>query len=154
MAQNTPIPPGLRRWIADSLPHWDTDTAEDVSWDRGDSRVWRVPTAESEVFVKLSPSAKDHEREVAGYAYAARVLAPHEAPRLLAADPGLQAIMTSLQPGHVVRGLSLGREEERRVHERAGDLLRRWHTSSAPASKRDRDLIRASMADQASEAAA
>lgn len=154
MTQNTPIPPDLRRWITENLPDGDTDTAADVSWDRGDSRVWRVPTAETEVFVKLSPSPNDYEREVAGYAYAARVLAPHEAPRLLAADPGLQAIMTSLQPGRVVRGLTLGREEELQVHERAGNLLRRWHDSSTPASKQDRDLIRASMVDQASEAAA
>ncbi|MEU8759860.1 aminoglycoside phosphotransferase family protein [Streptomyces sp. NPDC048659] len=154
MTQHTPIPPDLRRWIAENLPDRATDTAEDVSWDRRDSRVWRVPTAESEAFVKLSPSPEDYEREVAGYAYAARVLAPQEAPRLLAAHPGLRAIMTSLQPGSVVRGLSLSREEELRVHERAGNLLRRWHDASAPASQRDRDSTRASMDGRASEAAA
>ncbi|MFE7624156.1 aminoglycoside phosphotransferase family protein [Streptomyces sp. NPDC057509] len=154
MTRNTLIPPDLRRWITASLPDGNPDKAEDVSWDRGDSRVWRVPTAGTEVFVKLSPSPKDYEREVAGYAYAARVLAPQEAPRLLAADPGLQAIMTSLQPGSVVRGLPLGRKEELRVHERAGNLLRRWHNASAPASKQDRDTIRETMAGQASEAAA
>ncbi|MFE5797150.1 aminoglycoside phosphotransferase family protein [Streptomyces sp. NPDC056503] len=154
MPQNAPLPPDLRRWITENLPGSDTHTAEDVSWDRGDSRVWRVPAGETKVFVKLSPSLKDYEREVAGYAYAARVLAPHEAPRLLAADPSLQAIMTSLLPGRVVRGLPLNSNEELQVHERAGNLLRRWHDASPTASKQDHDTIHASMASQASEAAA
>ncbi|WP_374225090.1 aminoglycoside phosphotransferase family protein [Streptomyces sp. ISL-98] len=106
-----------------------------------------------DVFVKLSPSAKDYEREIAGYAYAARVLAPHEAPRLLASDPGLQAIMSTPLPGRVVRGLPLDEQEERRVHEYAGNLLRRWHDHSGPPSGQDRADVRAFMEDQAEEAA-
>ncbi|MFG2645935.1 aminoglycoside phosphotransferase family protein [Streptomyces sp. NPDC048370] len=153
MTQSASIPSDLWQWITENLPDANADKAVDVSWDRGDSRVWRVPAGEDDTFVKLSPSAKDYEREVVGYAYAARVLAPHEAPRLLAADPGLQAIMTSSQPGRVVRDLPLDREEEQYVHERAGNLLRRWHDASAPASEQDRDIIRTSMADQADEAA-
>jgi len=113
-----------------------------------------VATGKDVAFVKLSPSAQDYEREVRGYAYAARSLGPHEVPRLIASDPGLQAIITTPQPGSVVRGLALEAEEERRVHELAGQLLRRWHDQSDPASDQDLEDIRASMADQAEEAAA
>lgn len=47
-----------------------------------------------EVYVKLGPTEKDYAREVRAYEHAAR-FAPHEVPRLLAADPDLRAIMTS-----------------------------------------------------------
>jgi hypothetical protein len=136
MAQNTPIPSDLRRWVTDHLPGM-VGEPDDVSWPRGNSRVWRVATGTDVAFVKLSPSTQDYDREVRGYAYAACALAPHEAPRLLASDPDLQAIITSPQPGHVVRGLSLEAEEERRVYELAGRLLRRWHDHSDPASDQD-----------------
>lgn len=152
MTQNTPIPSDLLRWVADHLPG--VETVTDVSWPRGTSRVWRVAAGADEAFVKLSPSTKDYECEVAGYAYAARALTPREAPRLLAADTGLQAIMTSPLPGRVVRGMPLEADEERRVHELAGRLLRRWHDHSDPASEQDRAAIRASMTDKADEAAA
>ncbi|WP_331764952.1 aminoglycoside phosphotransferase family protein (plasmid) [Streptomyces sp. NBC_01136] len=152
MAQNTPIPSDLRRWVTSRLPG--ADHVTDVSWPRGSSRVWRVAAGADVAFVKLSPSTTDYEREIHGYAYAARALAPHEAPRLLASDPDLQAIITSPQPGDVVRDLPLEAEEERRVHELAGHLLRRWHDHSDPASGQNLEDIRASMADQAQEAAA
>ncbi|MEV7683430.1 aminoglycoside phosphotransferase family protein [Streptomyces sp. NPDC088341] len=153
MSQSKPIPPDLLRWATDQLPGLDQVT--DVSWPRADSRVWRVTAGAEVAFVKLSPSTGDYEREIRGYAYAARVLAPHEAPRLLAADPGLQTIMTSPQPGRVVRNLPLQPEEERHVHELAGRLLRRWHDHSDPASESGQDsgTIRSSLADQAEEAA-
>ncbi|TFI27161.1 aminoglycoside phosphotransferase family protein [Streptomyces sp. 4R-3d] len=152
MSQNAPIPPDLLRWAADHLSG--VDQVTDVSWPRGDSRVWRVSAGAEVAFVKISPSTRDYEREICGYAYAARVLALHETPRLLAADPGLQAIMTSPLPGRVVRHLPLQPEEERHVHELAGRLLRRWHDHSGPASERDREAIRTSMADHATEVAA
>jgi hypothetical protein len=106
------------------------------------------------VFVKVSPSTRDYEREVRGYVYAARALAAHEAPRLLASDPDLQVLMTSRQPGNVVRGLPLDVVEEQRVYELAGHLLWRWHDHSDAASDQVREDIRASMANQAEEAAA
>ncbi|KIF75594.1 aminoglycoside phosphotransferase [Streptomyces sp. 150FB] len=151
MSQKAPIPAELLRWAAEHLP--DLDQVTDVSWPRDDSRVWRVAAGADVVFLKLAPSTKDYEREILGYAYAARVLAPHEAPRLLASDPGLQAIMTSALPGRIVRDLPLRPEEERRVHELAGRLLRRWHDHSDPASGQDSEIIRAAFADQAQEAA-
>ncbi|MFE0063365.1 aminoglycoside phosphotransferase family protein [Streptomyces sp. NPDC059003] len=154
MPQDAPIPSDLQRWVSDHLPGADLGGAEDVSWSRGDSRVWRVPAGGAAAFVKISPSAKDYRREVTGYTYAARVLAPYEAPRLLAADPGLQAIMSSPLPGRVVRGLPLAPAVERHVHELAGRVLRRWHDHSAPAPPQDLEAVRASIRGQADEAAA
>ncbi|MFD9562203.1 aminoglycoside phosphotransferase family protein [Streptomyces sp. NPDC059994] len=127
-----------------------------MSWPRGNSRVWRLSTAATTAaYVKISPSIADYDREIAGYAYAARALAPHEAPRLLAADPGLQAIMSSPLPGQVVRGLPLAPVAlEQHVHELAGRVLRRWHDHSGAASAHDLQAFRRSMTDQADEAAA
>lgn len=146
-----PFPPDLREWVATNLPGLDEVT--DVSWPRGSSQVWRVVAGPTAAFVKLSPTALDFDREVVGYAYAARILADHEAPRLLAADPGLRAIMSSPLPGKVVRGLPLEREVELPVHEDGGRLLRRWHDQSDPASEEDREAMRAAMREQAREAA-
>lgn len=152
MTQNNPMPSDLRRWVDSNLPGVEQIT--DVSWPRSNSRVWRVAASAKAAFVKLSPSATDYEREILGYAYAARALAANEAPRLLAADPGLTAIMSSPLPGQVVRGLNLEVQEERRAHELAGRLLRRWHDHSEPGTEQDRQAVRASMAEQAQEAAA
>ncbi|MFL4909452.1 aminoglycoside phosphotransferase family protein [Streptomyces sp. MMS24-I2-30] len=152
MTQNTPIPSDLRRWVSSHLPG--AEQVTDVSWPRGSSRVWRVAVGADAVFVKVSPSTRDYEREVRGYAYAARALAAHEAPRLLASDPDLHVLMTSRQPGNVVRGLPLDVGEERHVYELAGHLLRRWHDHSDAASDQVREDISASMANQAEEAAA
>ncbi|MBT2507004.1 aminoglycoside phosphotransferase family protein [Streptomyces sp. ISL-98] len=152
MTESKPFPPDLRVWVADNLPG--VDEVTDVSWPRGSSRVWRVAAGPTAAFVKLSPTEIDYDREVLGYAYAARTLADHEAPRLLAADPGLKAIMSSPLPGKVVRGLPLEKEVELRVHEDAGRLLRRWHDQSDPGSEQDRQDLRAAMREQAQEAAA
>lgn len=152
MTPDAPIPSDLRRWISSHLPG--NATVTDVSWARDDSRVWHVAAGIDEAFVKLSPTPEDYTREVRGYAYAQHALAAHEAPRLLAADPGLQAIMTSPLPGRVVRGLALQEQEERQVHELAGRLLYRWHSHSQPTPEPDRKHILASLTDQAEEAAA
>ncbi|MGQ0777706.1 MAG: aminoglycoside phosphotransferase family protein [Pseudonocardiales bacterium] len=146
-----PFPPDLREWVASNLPGLDEVT--DVSWPRSSSQVWRVAAGSTAAFVKLSPTALDFDREVVGYAYAAWILADHEAPRLLAADPGLRVIMSSPLPGKVVRALPLEVEVELRVHEDAGRLLRRWHDQSDPASEQDREAVRAAMRELACEVA-
>lgn len=104
-----------------------------------------------EVYLKLSPTPEDYARAVHAYEHAAR-FAPHEVTRLLATDPGLRAIMTSPLSGLIVRGLCLTAEVESRVHELAGRLLRRWHDLPEPASGRAREVIMASVAEQAAEA--
>lgn len=152
MTLHTPLPADLRQWVTHCLPGLATVT--DVSWPRDGSRVWRVASGTDEAYVKLSPTPEDYAREVHAYEHAASSLAAHEAPRLLAADPGLRAIMTSPLPGLVVRGLSLTAEVESRVHQLAGRLLRRWHDHPEPASGQVRDALMASVAEQAAEAAA
>ncbi|MBV9139485.1 MAG: aminoglycoside phosphotransferase family protein [Pseudonocardiales bacterium] len=145
------MPADLRHWVTHQLPG--LATVVDVSWPRGCSRVWRAASGTDEVYVKRSPTPENYAREVHAYEHAAR-FAPHEIPRLLATDPGLRAIMTSPLPGLIVRGLCLTAEGESRVHELAGRLLRRWHDLPEPPSARARKVIRASVTEQADEAAA
>nr|BEK71416.1 aminoglycoside phosphotransferase family protein [Kitasatospora purpeofusca] len=148
-----PFPPELRDWVAAHLPG--PAAVKDRSWPRSTSRVWHV-TAEDGTggaYVKISPSAGEFEREVAGYAYAAAHLDDTQAPRLLAADPDLLAILSTPLPGHVVRGLTLPADTELRLYEDAGGLLRRWHDASAPATDADRAAVRADLEEQAQEAA-
>jgi aminoglycoside phosphotransferase (APT) family kinase protein len=151
MNQHTPLPDDLRQWITSHLPA--ADEVTDVSWPRGNSMVWRVAAGTDAVFVKVSPTTGDFEREVRGYAHAARALSPTEAPRLLAADLDLLALMSSPLPGRVVRGPSLGADDEWSAHEQAGRLLRRWHDHSEPAVDEERGAVRTAIAQQADEAA-
>ncbi|GAA1963193.1 aminoglycoside phosphotransferase family protein [Kitasatospora viridis] len=151
MAQNTPVPADLWRWVTANLPG--VDQVVDVSWPKAQSQVWRVSAGDRAAYVKISPSTLHHQREIAGYRHAERALDPDGAPRLLAADPGLRAVMSSPQPGRVVRDLPLAPQDEQRVYELAGRALRRWHDASAPATDQDREAIAASMAQQADEAA-
>ncbi|MEV7087991.1 aminoglycoside phosphotransferase family protein [Streptomyces sp. NPDC093085] len=147
-----PFPSDLREWVTTNLNGLDGVT--DVSWPRGNSRVWRVTAGPNAAFVKLSPSELDFDREIVGYAYAAQVLDDREAPRLLAAHPGLRAIMSSPLPGKVVRELPLDKGAESRVYEDAGRLLRRWHDHSGLPSEDDRQAVGTAMREQADEAAA
>ncbi|MFI9630049.1 aminoglycoside phosphotransferase family protein [Streptomyces sp. NPDC052042] len=146
-----PFPPELRAWAAEYLSG--LDTIEDRSWPRSSSRVWRVAAGPRSAFVKLSPSRLDYDREAAGYAYTGRLLAEHEAPRLLAADAHLRALLSSPLPGQVVRDLPLDLDVELRLHENAGRLLRLWHDASDSGSAADRAAVRAAMQEQAQEAA-
>lgn len=99
------------------------------------------------------PTFVAYTHEVHAYEHARRALAAGEAPSLLASDPSLRAILTSPLPGRVVRGLPLETQDERRVHELAGSLLRRWHNSTDPPSDQVRETVRTSVAEQAHEAA-
>ncbi|MER5887792.1 aminoglycoside phosphotransferase family protein [Streptomyces sp. NPDC001941] len=146
-----PFPPVLRDWVAQHLPG--LDSGEDRSWPRATSRVWRVSAGSRSAFVKISPSTGDFEREVAAYAFTAAHLHPSQAPRMLACDPQLRAILSSALPGRVVRDLPLQTATELRLHEDAGRLLRRWHDASAPATSADRAAVQADMDDQEREAA-
>ncbi|MFB8243381.1 aminoglycoside phosphotransferase family protein [Kitasatospora purpeofusca] len=151
MTTAKPFPPELRDWAAGHLPG--LDTSEDRSWPRSTSLVWRVGAGERDAYVKISPSTLDFEREVAGYAFAEAHLDPWQAPRLLAADPHLRAILSSALPGRVVRDLPLRAATELRLYEDAGRLLRRWHDASTPATDADRATVRSDTKDKAQEAA-
>ncbi|MFB7368254.1 aminoglycoside phosphotransferase family protein [Streptomyces sp. NPDC056222] len=155
MTLDAPMPADLQQWVAHRLPgHANVMDVLDVSWPRGDSKVWRVTCDRAAVYVKLSPTPEDFAREVRGYRHAARCLATGEAPRLLASDLGLRAIMTSPLSGHVVRGFPLTADAETRVHELAGRLLRRWHDHPVPATRGVRDDVMTSVAQKADEATA
>lgn len=151
MTTAKPFPPELRDWVAGHLAG--LDAHEDRSWPRRTSLVWRVSAADQDAYVKISPSDLDFEREIAGYAYAAAHLSQTEAPRLLACDPALRALLSSPLPGRVVRDLPLETSTELRLYKDAGQLLRRWHDASAPGTDADRAAVHADMEDQAREAA-
>lgn len=151
MTPDASLPDGLRRWVAVHLPVLSTVT--DFSWPRGDSRIWRVDTGAQDAFVKLYSSQEKFTQEVNGCEHAARALATGEAPRLLASQPALPAVTFTALPGHTVRGMSLGAEQERRVHHRASRLLARWHDHPEPLPAPVRARIMASVTAQAAEAA-
>ncbi|MFI5757643.1 aminoglycoside phosphotransferase family protein [Streptomyces sp. NPDC051569] len=95
----------------------------------------------------------DFDREVYAYQHVAVALAEHETPRLLAADTGLLAILTTALPGRVVRDLPLETEDEQRVHRLAGGILGRWQAWTGLVAEQTRENILASVAAQAAEAA-
>jgi hypothetical protein len=69
-------------------------TVADRSWPRDGSRVWELASASGECFyLKQHQSQRFHEREVTAYRLWAPALGTGRAPRLLAADPGLRAVL-------------------------------------------------------------
>ncbi|MEU6291745.1 phosphotransferase [Streptomyces sp. NPDC046988] len=151
MTPAKPFPPELSDWVAGHLPGLDAN--EDRSWPRSTSLVWRVSAAGRNAYVKISPSDLEFEREVAGYSFTAAHLSETQAPRLLACDPGLRAILSTPLPGRVVRDLPLEAGIELRLYEAAGRLLRHWHDASEPGTAADRAAVRSDMEDKAREAA-
>jgi aminoglycoside phosphotransferase (APT) family kinase protein len=149
MRDTAALPADLRHWVARHLPG--VTTAIDTSWDRDTSQVWHLD-GDTAAYIKLSPSPDSYVRETNAYRHAA-ALGPDHAPRMLAADPILRAILTTALAGSVVRDLPLAPTTEARVHELAGRLLRRWHSHPEPASPHARQALMASMTDQATEAA-
>ncbi|TDD59354.1 aminoglycoside phosphotransferase family protein [Actinomadura darangshiensis] len=149
MRDTAALPPDLRRWVALHLPG--VITAIDASWERDNSQVWRLG-GDTAAYVKLSPSSASYARETHAYRHAT-ALGPDQAPRMLAADPTLRAILTTALAGSIVRDQPFSPTAEARVHELAGRLLRRWHNHPEPASPRARQTLMGSMTDQATEAA-
>jgi len=52
------------------------------------------------------------------------------APRLLAADPDLRAVLITALPGQIARGAHIPEADEPEIHRQAGMLLRRLHSAS------------------------
>ncbi|MGW6833755.1 phosphotransferase [Streptomyces sp. NPDC054949] len=104
----------------------------DSSWARENSRVWRVRGAEGGAwYVKVHQNDRFHGREV----NALRTWAPGlgaAAPRLLAADAALRAVVVSTVPGRPLHGVSFPPEQECELFHRIGALARRIHESSPP----------------------
>lgn len=155
MAQNDNaalVPADVRDWVSSQLG--DVIDALDTSWPRENSQVWCVTSRTGTAYVKISSSASNFEQEIAGYSYAERALAETERPRLLSTDDGLKALLSSPQPGGVMRGLPLEPADELNAHAEAGRLLRRWHDHSGAAPVEDRGVARERVTELADEARA
>ncbi|MFI6113249.1 phosphotransferase [Kitasatospora sp. NPDC051164] len=104
----------------------------DTSWAREESRVWRVHGVQGGTwYVKVHQSERFHHREVRGLRTWARELGA-AAPRLVAADETLRAVVLTALPGRPLHGAVLAPERERAVFQRIGALARRIHQSSPP----------------------
>jgi Ser/Thr protein kinase RdoA (MazF antagonist) len=103
-------------------------TIADRSWPRDGSRVWELASADGERFyLKQHQSQRFHEREVTAYRLWTPALGNGRAPRLLAADPGLRAVLLTALPGQIGRGPHIPEADEPEIHRQAGMLLRRLH---------------------------
>ncbi|MGA5442369.1 NUDIX domain-containing protein [Streptomyces griseoincarnatus] len=104
----------------------------DTSWAREESRVWRVHGVQGGTwYAKVHQNERFHGREVRGL----RTWAPElgaAAPRLVAADEALRAVVLTAVPGRPLHGTVLAPGRERAVFQRIGALARRIHQSSPP----------------------
>ncbi|MFE9424244.1 phosphotransferase [Kitasatospora sp. NPDC006697] len=101
----------------------------DTSWAREGSRVWRARGAEGgQWFVKIHQSDRFHGREVEAYRSWMPALGA-AAPRLVAADPGLRAIVITAVPGQSLHGAVHPPEEQQRIFHRIGELAAAIHRS-------------------------
>lgn len=106
-------------------------TITDRSWPRDGSRVWELASANGERFyLKQHQSQRFHEREVTAYRLWAPALGIGRAPRLLAADPRLRAVLITALPGQIARDPRIPEADEPEIHRQAGMLLRRLHDAS------------------------
>ncbi|MFE2849765.1 phosphotransferase [Streptomyces lavendulae] len=104
----------------------------DASWAREGSRVWRADGAEGGVwFVKVHQNDRFHQREVTAYRSWVPALGG-AAPRLVAADAALRAVVTTAVPGRSPRGSVRPPDEERRLFHHIGRIAAAVHRS-APA---------------------
>jgi len=103
----------------------------DRSWPRDGSRVWELTSASGERFyLKQHQSPRFHEREVTAYRLWTPALGTGRAPRLLAADPDLRAVLITALPGQIARRADIPEADEPEIHRQAGILLRRLHSAS------------------------
>lgn len=104
----------------------------DVSWAREESRVWRAAGAEGgEWYVKLHQNDRFHRREVD----ALRSWVPGlgaAAPRLVAADLTLRAVVLTAVGGQTLHGVRHPPEQQRLIFHRIGQLAAAIHHSAPP----------------------
>ncbi|MFH9742669.1 phosphotransferase [Streptomyces roseolus] len=107
-------------------------TWTDSSWAREESRVWRARAAEGGTwYVKIHQNDRFHQREVA----ALRSWVPGlgaAAPRLVAADPGLRAVVLTAVGGQSPHGATYPPEQQRRIFHRIGQLAAAIHHGAPP----------------------
>ncbi|MFI1312402.1 phosphotransferase [Streptomyces albidoflavus] len=104
----------------------------DTSWAREESRVWRVHGVQGGTwYVKVHQNERFHRREVQALRTWARQLGA-AAPRLVAADETLRAVVLTAAPGRPLHGAVLAPGRERQIFQRIGSLARRIHQASPP----------------------
>ncbi|TWV34742.1 phosphotransferase [Streptomyces misionensis] len=104
----------------------------DVSWGREESRVWRARGAEcGEWYVKIHQNNRFHQREVAALRGWVPFLGP-AAPRLVAADAQLRAVVLTAVGGRSLHGATYPPEQQRHIFHRIGQLAAAIHTSAPP----------------------
>jgi tRNA A-37 threonylcarbamoyl transferase component Bud32 len=104
----------------------------DESWVREESRVWRASGAEGGTwYVKAHQNDRFHQREVSALRSWVPGLGP-AAPRLVAADPQLRAVVLTAVGGRSLHGATYAPEQQRRIFHRIGQLAAAIHTSAPP----------------------
>ncbi|MFE0087721.1 phosphotransferase [Streptomyces sp. NPDC058991] len=103
-----------------------------VSWAREESRVWRARGAEGGTwYIKIHQNDRFHQREVTSL----RGWVPHlgaAAPRLVAADAELRAVVLTAVGGRSLHGAVHPPEQQRRIFHRIGQLAAAIHSSAPP----------------------
>ncbi|MFJ8743216.1 phosphotransferase [Embleya sp. NPDC127516] len=130
-----PVPPTAVREFTERavgrIAEW-----SDASWARADSRVWRAHGAAGGLwFVKIHQNERFHDRETSAY----RSWVPRlggAAPRLMAADADLRAVVVTAVPGRSLHGAVHPPDVERRIFRGIGALAASIHRS-APARRAD-----------------
>ncbi|MFK0119291.1 phosphotransferase [Streptomyces sp. NPDC090994] len=104
----------------------------DASWAREESRVWRaVGTEGGEWYVKIHQNDRFHRREVDAFRSWVPVLGA-AAPRLVAADPTLRAVVLTAVGGRTLHGAVHSPEQQRLIFHRIGQLAAAIHHSAPP----------------------
>ncbi|MFD1661740.1 phosphotransferase [Streptomyces caeni] len=104
----------------------------DDSWARENSRVWQATGRSGGTwYVKIHQSDRFHGREVTAYRSWTHALGWH-APRLVAADASLRAVVVTALPGRSLHGAVLDQAAEVRVHRGLGELAAAFHHSAPP----------------------
>ncbi|WP_330334638.1 phosphotransferase [Streptomyces sp. NBC_00536] len=122
--------PAVREFTERAIGRVSTWT--NVSWAREGSRVWQAHGVEDGTwFVKIHQNDRFHQREVRGLRTWARKLGA-AAPRLVAADETLRAVVLTAVPGRPLHGAVLAPGRERAVFYQIGVLARGIHQASPP----------------------
>ncbi|KOG47227.1 NUDIX hydrolase [Streptomyces virginiae] len=104
--------------------------AADTSCARSGSRVWRLTGSGGGIwYLKQHRGPVFHDREVAAYRAWVPVLG-RGAPRLVAADPAVRAVVVTAVAGRSPRGMFLDAAAEVRLHRELGRLARALHRSA------------------------
>ncbi|MFF0000535.1 phosphotransferase [Streptomyces avermitilis] len=107
-------------------------TWTDVSWAREESRVWRARGTEGgEWYVKIHQNTRFHQREVDALRSWVPALGA-AAPRLVAADAELRAVVLAAVGGRSLHGATYPPEQQRRIFHRIGQLAAAIHHSAPP----------------------